>query len=109
MDNAQLSIYLHVGTANLSDHGYPKWLAVEERTGLFALADDEESAINRLRETVEFTLETLEEQEGADAVLGYLSSRNVRYVEVMDVQKTRNGALNLVSSHNPLDLAYASG
>ena len=51
-----------------------------------------------------FTLETLEDQEGADAVQEYLDSREVRYYKVMDVQETKNGILNFVPSHNDLEL-----
>ena len=107
----QISINLHVGTRDLTDKGYAKWLAVEESTGLYSLADDEKAAIDRLKETVIFTLDTLEKRGGRKAVFSYLAKRNVEYDEVEDVALIPFGALNLLLNLLPrrreLELAHA--
>ena len=56
--NGVLSMSLTVGTMNLAKHGSPLWVAIEKNTGLFAFAEDEVAAAERLRKVVTITLDT---------------------------------------------------
>ena len=109
MENVHLTICLSLSASDLTDKGYPKWLAVEESTGLFALAEDRESALSRLKETVTHTLGFLTNQRGVKSLRSYLDAHGVPYVEVMDVPRIENVVLNVLHEREKSRLVYASG
>lgn len=106
MLNAELSMNFRISSEDLTEHGYPKWVAVEENTGLYGLGDSKASSISDLQETVAITLEFLAERGGVEAIRDFLEVRGVDYSEV---QKTENGVLNFSQAESSLELVHASG
>ena len=86
--NGVLSMSLTVGTMNLAKHGSPLWVAIEKNTGLFAFAEDEVAAAERLRKVVTITLDTAMTQGGMDAVHSYLDNNGVSYSELVQTQES---------------------
>ena len=87
MPQLQLSLQLLVGTMNLVEYGQSRWVAIEKNTGLFALAAEEDAAVERLVRVARTTLDAVLEQGGMRAVRSYLESRGIPYSQAMQTQE----------------------
>ena len=85
-----IDLSLKVYTSDIGPH----WMACELQTGLMVFSENEQAATNRLSETVDFVLDTIDRREGRASVFEYLKAHGVKHTRLHNYYVGNNGVFN---------------
>ena len=77
--NDTLLIGLHISTAEMRNEDQVKWAACESKLGIVVFAQTEETAHERVKEAVGFTLDAIRAEGDMEDVRRYLTHYGVEY------------------------------